>query len=34
VRKNMNLRIVPVDKPPVVPDLLGGFDHEEIIAFS
>src|SRR5262249_14382904 len=32
VRKDVDLRVVPIDEPPIVPDLVGGFDHERIIA--
>jgi hypothetical protein len=32
VRKDVDLRVVPIDEAPIVPDLLGGFDHVKIIA--
>src|SRR5882724_8526303 len=32
VRKDVNLRVVPRNQPAIVPDLLGSYQHVEIIA--
>src|SRR5215470_6182819 len=32
VRKNMDLRIVPANQTPIVPNFFGGLDHDKIIS--